>query len=148
MGLIDVKLCTLVCGVWASFVIFGIAQEGLTRTKFGAVRLCLSLTFSHRLRSRRCRAPGAALCPALCSAVPVSLRAASRPLCRRAVLAPLLIRPARSALSQDGDSDGEQFKFTTFLVLLQSVGNSLVAAVLLILSCVADRCRPVAADPK
>jgi hypothetical protein len=72
MAAIDFKLAFLVVGVWAAFVIFGIAQEGLTRTKFGA----------------------------------------------------------------DGDNEGEQFKFTTFLVLLQSIGNSAVAAILLILSCV------------
>ncbi len=71
-AVIDFKLAFLVVGVWAAFVIFGIAQEGLTRTKFGA----------------------------------------------------------------DGDNEGEQFKFTTFLVLLQSIGNSAVAAVLLIFSCV------------
>ena len=82
---LDVKLVALVLGVWASFVIFGIAQEGLTRTKFGA----------------------------------------------------------------DGDSEGEQFKFTTFLVLLQSVGNSLVAAVLLILSYVQTaRCAPLRRPPQ
>ena len=72
MAALDFKLAFLVVGVWAAFVMFGIAQEGLTRTKFGA----------------------------------------------------------------DGDNEGEQFKFTTFLVLLQSIGNSAVAAVLLVLSCV------------
>ena len=68
--LVDVKLWFLVVGTWAAFVVFGMAQEGLTRTKFGA----------------------------------------------------------------GPNEPGEQFKFTTFLVLLQSVGNSLVAAALLILS--------------
>jgi hypothetical protein len=75
MAAIDFKLAFLVVGVWTAFVIFGIAQEGLTRTKFGA----------------------------------------------------------------DDDSEGEQFKFTTFLVLLQSIGNAAVAAVLLIFSCVSQR---------
>jgi hypothetical protein len=75
MAAIDFKLALLVVGVWTAFVIFGIAQEGLTRTKFGA----------------------------------------------------------------DDDSEGEQFKFTTFLVLLQSIGNAAVAAVLLIFSCVSQR---------
>jgi hypothetical protein len=70
MAAFDFKLAFLVVGTWAAFVIFGIAQEGLTRTKFGA----------------------------------------------------------------DGENEGEQFKFTTFLVLLQSIGNSAVAAVLLVLS--------------
>ena len=57
---IDMLLPFLVVGTWIAFVVFGLAQEGVTRTKFG-----------------------------------------------------------------EGDA-AEQFKFTTFLVLLQSVGNALV----------------------
>eukprot|EP01051_Picozoa_sp_SAG22_P017226 SAG22_NODE_2607_length_2390_cov_5.701004_2_plen_413_part_00 len=68
---IDLLLPFLVVGTWAAFVIFGLAQESLTRTKFG---------------------------------------------------------PA------DQPDEQEQFKFTTFLVLLQSVGNALVAAVCLVFS--------------
>ena len=62
----DFLLPFLVVGTWVAFVIFGLAQEGVTRTKFG-----------------------------------------------------------------EGDA-AEQFKFTTFLVLLQSIGNAVVAAVILL----------------
>lgn len=62
----DFLLPCLVIGTWIAFVIFGLAQEGVTRTKFGQ------------------------------------------------------------------GEDAEKFEFTTFLVLLQSVGNAAVAAVIMV----------------
>jgi UDP-galactose transporter B1 len=64
--MLDLKLCVLVVGTLVSFVMFGVAQEALTKTKYG--------------------------------------------------------------------DEAEKFTYTTFLVVLQSVGNALVAGLLLLVT--------------